>query len=96
MTGRIWDWETGRLGRQAREALGYKQVIEHLEGHCTLDEAIEQIKIRTRRFAKQQRTWLRKFRMHRRSTWLPATELSPQALVDKALTASIEEPRLPC
>jgi tRNA dimethylallyltransferase len=50
----------GRLGPQAREALGYKQLLEHLEGRTTLDEAVERIKIETRRFAKNQRTWLRR------------------------------------
>lgn len=52
----------GLLGPQAREALGYKQVLEHFAGACTLDEAIEQTKILTRRFAKTQRTWLKRFR----------------------------------
>ena len=49
-----------RLGPQAREALGYKQLLEHLEGRASLDEAVERIKIETRRFAKNQRTWLRR------------------------------------
>lgn len=49
-------------GEQARQALGYAQIIDHLEGRCTLDEAVEQIKIQTRRFAKHQRTWFRRFR----------------------------------
>ncbi|MAY73915.1 MAG: tRNA (adenosine(37)-N6)-dimethylallyltransferase MiaA [Phycisphaerae bacterium] len=53
-------WETGALGEQAREALGYKQLIESFEGRRSLDDAIEQIKIQTRRFAKNQRTWLRR------------------------------------
>jgi tRNA dimethylallyltransferase len=56
-------WQSGRFApyaRQAREALGYKQLIRHFEGACTLDEAIEQIKIETRRFAKNQRTWIRR------------------------------------
>jgi len=53
-------WESGRLGGQAREALGYKQLIEHLEGRASLEEAVERIKIETRRFAKNQRTWLRR------------------------------------
>lgn len=48
------------LGLQAREGLGYKQLVQHLEGRCSLDEAIEQIKIQTRHFAKAQRTWLKK------------------------------------
>ncbi|MEZ6189974.1 MAG: tRNA dimethylallyltransferase [Phycisphaerales bacterium] len=46
----------GLLGEQAREALGYKQVLEHLTGGHTLDEAFERTKVLTRRFAKQQRT----------------------------------------
>ncbi|MFZ2875564.1 MAG: tRNA (adenosine(37)-N6)-dimethylallyltransferase MiaA [Phycisphaerales bacterium] len=53
-------WEARRLGPQAREALGYKQLVAHFEGRCSLDDAIEQIKIETRRFAKNQRTWLRR------------------------------------
>jgi len=53
-------WRGGRLGPQAREALGYKQLVEHFEGRATLEEAVEQIKIETRRFAKNQRTWLRR------------------------------------
>jgi tRNA dimethylallyltransferase len=48
-------------GEQARQALGYAQIIEHLEGRCSLAEAVEQIKIQTRRFAKHQRTWFRRF-----------------------------------
>lgn len=53
-------WEGRQLGPQAREALGYKQLIAHFEGRCTLDDAVEQIKVETRRFAKNQRTWLRR------------------------------------
>jgi len=49
------------LSDQARQALGYAQIIEHIEGKVSLAEAIEQIKIQTRRLAKHQRTWFRKF-----------------------------------
>ncbi|HMN95926.1 MAG TPA: tRNA (adenosine(37)-N6)-dimethylallyltransferase MiaA [Phycisphaerales bacterium] len=52
----------GRLGTQARAALGYAQIVDHLEGRCTLEEAIEATKIASRRYAKQQRTWLKRFR----------------------------------
>jgi tRNA dimethylallyltransferase len=75
----------GRLGPQAREALGYKQLVDHLEGRLTLEEAVEQIKIRTRRFAKQQRTWLRRFRSHPGSRWLPAAGVETQELVRQSL-----------
>jgi tRNA dimethylallyltransferase len=62
--------EGGRLGPQAREALGYKQLIRFLNGSRTLDEAVEQIKIETRRFAKSQRTWLRRLRPTAGSLWI--------------------------
>lgn len=52
----------GRLGTQAREALGYKQVLQAIAGQCSMDDAFEQTKIQTRRFAKRQRTWLKRFR----------------------------------
>ncbi len=52
----------GLLGPQAREALGTKQALDHLAGRLTLDECFEQTKIDTRRYAKAQRTWLKRFR----------------------------------
>ena len=41
----------------ALQALGYRQVAEHLRGKRGLAETIELVKIRTRQFAKRQRTW---------------------------------------
>ncbi len=46
-------------GRTARQALGYKEIIEHLEGRTDLDLAIDAIKRHTRRFARKQTTWFR-------------------------------------
>lgn len=77
----------GRLGRNAREALGYKQIIEHLDGRCSLEDAVEQIKIRTRRYAKQQRTWLRRFKTRPNSLWISAAETGPLQTVELALDA---------
>lgn len=37
-------------------AIGYKEIVEYLEGRCSLDEAIEQIKTATKQYAKRQRT----------------------------------------
>ncbi|MEM8757383.1 MAG: tRNA (adenosine(37)-N6)-dimethylallyltransferase MiaA [Planctomycetota bacterium] len=54
-----------RLGPTAREALGTKQMLRHLAGEWTLDEAIERTKIETRRFAKNQRTWMRRLAAHK-------------------------------
>lgn len=53
--------EPGGLGMQARQAVGYAQIISHVNGAMSLDDAVEEIKIQTRRLAKHQRTWFRKF-----------------------------------
>jgi tRNA dimethylallyltransferase len=45
--------------REASQALGYKEVAEHLAGAVSLDEAIAQVKTRSRQFAKRQLTWFR-------------------------------------
>ena len=42
------------------QALGYKEIYDYLEGLCTLEEAVYQIKLRTRHFAKRQLTWFRR------------------------------------
>ena len=44
----------------AMQALGYRQVAQHLQGKLTLPAAIELVKARTRQFAKRQMTWFRK------------------------------------
>ncbi len=49
----------GGMGRGARQALGYGEVIEHLEGKRGLAETVELVKRETRRFAKRQMTWFR-------------------------------------
>ena len=49
----------GSLGRTASQAVGYREVIEHLEGRRDLTATIEAVKTRTRRFARRQETWFR-------------------------------------
>ncbi|MCA0959395.1 tRNA (adenosine(37)-N6)-dimethylallyltransferase MiaA [Muricauda ruestringensis] len=44
----------------ALQTVGYKELFEYLDGNCTLEFAISEIKKNTRRFAKRQLTWLRK------------------------------------
>ena len=46
--------------KTALQALGYRQVVEHLHGERSLAETVELVKIRTRQFAKRQRTWFRR------------------------------------
>ncbi|MBO0324207.1 tRNA (adenosine(37)-N6)-dimethylallyltransferase MiaA [Muricauda sp. CAU 1633] len=44
----------------ALQTVGYKELFEYLNGHCSLEVAVSEIKKNTRRFAKRQLTWLRK------------------------------------
>jgi tRNA dimethylallyltransferase len=63
----------------AMQAIGYRQVVEHLRGERDLAATIELVKIRTRQFAKRQLTW---FRRHGNCEWieLKAGETSQEAL----------------
>lgn len=70
-------WESGRLGEQAREAIGYKQLIPFFEGVVSRAEAVERVKIDSRRLGKQQRTWLRRLSARPGSVWIPATDENP-------------------
>lgn len=69
-----------RHGRTASRALGYAQVIDHLDGHLTLDEAREQTAAATRAFARRQVKW---FRRDTRIHWFeaPTTSADLPALV---------------
>ncbi len=86
-------WEASRLGPQPREALGYKQLIAHLEGRATLETALEATKIETRRFAKNQRTWLRRLRATPNARWFPIDggeiENAMQTIVDEVVMALV-------
>ena len=46
--------------KTAMQALGYRQVVEHLRGEHSLNETIELVKTRTRQFAKRQMTWFKR------------------------------------
>jgi tRNA dimethylallyltransferase len=46
--------------KTATQALGYRQVIEHLDGKRSLTETIDLVKLRTRQFAKRQMAWFRR------------------------------------
>ena len=49
------------------QGLGYKEILDHLSGICTLEEAVDTIKKETRHFAKRQLTW---FRREKEVTWI--------------------------
>jgi tRNA dimethylallyltransferase len=51
----------GELSPTAAEATGYGELIEHIKGRISLDDAVEQIKIATRQLARKQMKWLKRF-----------------------------------
>ena len=71
-----------REGVTAPQAIGYKEIVDALDGLISLDEAVERIKLATRRYAKRQRTW---FRKDARIRWLDATKRELPSLADEAL-----------
>lgn len=72
------------MSRTARQALGYKELIAHLEGETSLDEAVDSIILRTRQFAVRQERW---FRRDPRIRWVQL-EHDPVAEVVPILLAS--------
>jgi tRNA dimethylallyltransferase len=71
----------GPFGRTAQQAVGYREVREHLEGLCDLKETMEAVKVRTRQFARRQETWFRQLSECRRIE--VSEDVSPAALADQ-------------
>ena len=70
-----------RDGRTASRALGYQQMLRHLDGELTLEQAREETINATRRFARRQESW---FRRDPRVRWLDASRPA-ELLLDEAL-----------
>ncbi|MCI8483556.1 MAG: tRNA (adenosine(37)-N6)-dimethylallyltransferase MiaA [Lachnospiraceae bacterium] len=68
------------------QGLGYKEILDYLEGDCSLEEALYRIKRDTRHFAKRQLTW---FRREREVTWIPKQDFDYDN--DKILTYMRQE-----
>ncbi|MFO0963118.1 MAG: tRNA (adenosine(37)-N6)-dimethylallyltransferase MiaA [Phycisphaerales bacterium] len=75
----------GPLTRQAVEAVGYHEMLEHLAGTLTLEQAVERMKIRSRQYGKQQRTWLRRFRAIPGSVWIEAARATTEGAADEVI-----------
>jgi tRNA dimethylallyltransferase len=72
--------------KTAMQALGYRQVVEHLRGERSLPETIDLVKIKTRQFAKRQMTW---FKRQLDVQWVGLSQArDPLAVVDALLSAS--------
>lgn len=70
----------------ALQAIGYRQVVEHLRGERNLADTIELVKIRTRQFAKRQMTWFRKYLPLK---WIDCASEGSAALLAKKIEQSI-------
>lgn len=64
--------------RNALNTVGYKELFDYFDGKCSLMEAVEQIKLNTRHYAKRQMTWLRKDPAYQ---WVSAERLISQLVV---------------
>jgi tRNA dimethylallyltransferase len=79
-----------REGATARRALGYAQVLDALDGRCTVAEALEATVHATRRYARRQLSW---FGADPRTTWLDADRLEGAGLLAAALEVVAEGSR---
>lgn len=75
-------WRRGLGGAQSMRAIGYKELVEHFEGRCTLAEAVAAIKQNSRRYAKRQLTW---FRRDERISFLELDGLTAEQAAAEAL-----------
>jgi tRNA dimethylallyltransferase len=66
-------------GRTAQRALGYSQVISHLQGETTLDAAIEETKRATRQYARRQETW---FSRDARIKWISTRQPRLESILE--------------
>jgi tRNA dimethylallyltransferase len=76
--------------RTALQALGYRQVVEHLRGERALPETIALVKARTRQFARRQMTW---FRCQAAARWVLLQPAQPLETVVDTLLALIAAPK---
>jgi tRNA dimethylallyltransferase len=68
------------MGATARQALGYRELLHHLEGGVGLEQAVEETVARTRRFARRQLRW---FRRDPRIHWVDPEDDAVGAVVDR-------------
>jgi tRNA dimethylallyltransferase len=66
--------------------VGYKELFDHFDGKCTLEEAVIRIKTNTRRYAKRQLTW---FKRNPEMVWLDPAALDSADTILKTHTSNI-------
>ena len=76
-----------RPGKTALQAIGYKEIVAHLRGEYSMDEAVRLIKKRTRNYAKRQFTW---FRQDSGILWSDVTGLFTADKIYKTIALLLE------
>ena len=74
-----------RRGHTSMQGLGYKEILDYLEGRCSLEEAVYRIKRDTRHFAKRQITW---FKREKEVIWIdkPSYDYDEKKIVEAMLS----------
>lgn len=74
-----------KVGVTSKQAIGYKELLPYINGEISYDEAVENLKRATRRYAKRQLTW---FRRNDEINWLYADEMTNDKLINEAVSMS--------
>ena len=77
-----------KRGMSSMQGLGYKEILDYLDGTCSLEEAVYVLKRDTRHFAKRQITW---FRREREVRWLKLEDFGGD--LDRVLQKILEDCR---
>lgn len=74
-----------KVGITSKQAIGYKELLPYINGEISYEEAVENLKRATRRYAKRQLTW---FRRNDEINWLYADEMTNDELINEAVSMS--------
>lgn len=74
-----------KVGVTSKQAIGYKELLPYINGEISYEEAVENLKRATRRYAKRQLTW---FRRNDEINWLYADEMTNDELINEAVSMS--------
>ena len=76
---KVMEIEGVRLDEPPLSTIGYREPIQHLRGEIDYDEMVRLIKRNTRRYAKRQLTWFRRYDEY---TWMDASDATPEAIIE--------------
>lgn len=80
-TKKVLQMVDGDYSVQSLQAIGYKELIQHILGHTSLEECVDNIKQNSRRYAKRQISYFKRLDAH----WIDIDELTTQQTVDNII-----------